>query len=61
MTAFCLLTIFVVLGMVYRKVLNNADFIWFTNESLKNKQEYYQAGYATTSMVDIIESSYLSE
>ena len=48
--------------MVYKKVLNNADVIWFTDRSMKDKQEYYRAGYViASSMVDIIESSYLPD
>lgn len=40
--------------------IDNADLIWFTDGSyLKDEQGHFQAGYAITSMVDIIESSYL--
>lgn len=40
--------------------IDNADLIWFTDGSyLKDEQGHFRAGYAITSMVDIIESSYL--
>lgn len=42
--------------------IDNADLIWFTDGSYsKDEQGHYQAGYAVTSSVDIIESSYLPE
>ena len=61
MTAFCILNTFWFLGMVYRKLLDNANLVWFTDGSLKDKQESYQAEYAITSMVDITGSFYLPE
>ena len=39
--------------------IDNADLIWSTNWSLKDELGHYQARYAITSMVYIIESSYL--
>lgn len=53
MTAFCILTTFWFLGMVYGKLLDNANLVWFIDGSLKDKQESYQAKYAVTSIVDI--------
>ena len=61
--ASCLLTIFLFLEVVYRKLpLTDANLIWFTDGSyLKTGQGYYQVGYAITSRADITKGFYLPE